>query len=68
MTKFYNQTRRHLLMSSASTIALACLASFQKTIFAQAAVDVVKPLPPYVAWKDPKSVIIHSSTTIETKR
>ncbi|MBC7619743.1 MAG: sulfite oxidase [Candidatus Saccharibacteria bacterium] len=27
-----------------------------------------KPLPTYVGWKDPASVIVHSSTTIETKR
>ena len=42
--------------------------AFEKTIFAQTAAEVIKPLPPYVAWKDPKSVIILSSTTIETKR
>jgi len=68
MTKFYNQTRRKLLISSASSAVIAGLAGFQKTIFAQAASEVVKPLPTYVAWKDPKSLIIHSSTTIETKR
>jgi sulfite dehydrogenase len=44
------------------------LPAFEKTIFAQTAAEVIKPLPPYVAWKDPKSVIILSSTTIETKR
>ena len=55
MTKFYNQTRRNILLSSASSVALAGLAGFQKTIFAQTASEAVKPLPPYVAWKDPKS-------------
>lgn len=28
----------------------------------------VRPLPPYVAWKDAGSLIVHSATTIETKR
>ena len=27
-----------------------------------------KPLPAYVAWKDPGSLIVHSATTIETRR
>lgn len=27
-----------------------------------------KPLPAFVSWKDPASVIVHSATTIETKR
>jgi sulfite dehydrogenase len=27
-----------------------------------------KPLPPYVSWKDPGSLIVHSGTTIETRR
>jgi len=68
MTKLDNLTRRNLLIGSAGSIAIAGLASFHKTIFAQAASEVIKPLPPYVAWKDPKNFIVHSSTTIETKR
>lgn len=68
MTKLYNQTRRNLLIGSAGSVAIAGLASFHKTVFAQAAAEVIKPLPPYVAWKDPKNFIVHSSTTIETKR
>jgi len=68
MSKLDNHTRRHLLIGSAGSVAIAGLASFHKTIFAQAAAEVIKPLPPYVAWKDPKNFIVHSSTTIETKR
>jgi sulfite dehydrogenase len=68
MTKLDNHSRRNLLIGSAGSIAIAGLASFHKTIFAQAATEVIKPLPPYVAWKDPKNFIVHSSTTIETKR
>jgi sulfite dehydrogenase len=68
MTKLYNRTRRNLLIGSAGSVVIAGLASFHKTVFAQAAAEVIKPLPPYVAWKDPKNFIVHSSTTIETKR
>lgn len=68
MTKLYNHGRRNLLIGSAGSVVIAGLASFHKTIFAQAAAEVIKPLPPYVAWKDPKNFIVHSSTTIETKR
>jgi sulfite dehydrogenase len=68
MTKLDNLTRRNLLIGSAGSIAIAGLSSFHKTVFAQAASEVIKPLPPYVAWKDPKNFIVHSSTTIETKR
>ena len=68
MKKFHNPSRRSLLIGSASSVAIAGIAGFQKTIFAQATSEVIKPLPPYVAWKDPKSLIIHSSTTMETKR
>lgn len=68
MTKLYSPTRRNLLIGSAGSIVIAGLAGFHKTVFAQAAAEVVKPLPPYVAWKDPKNFIVHSSTTIETKR
>jgi sulfite oxidase len=35
---------------------------------ASAAATAVRPLPAYVAWKDPSAVIVHSATTIETKR
>jgi len=68
MTKLYNLTRRNLLIGSAGSVVIAGLAGFHKTVFAQAAAEVIKPLPPYVAWKDPKNFIVHSSTTIETKR
>jgi len=68
MTKLYNHSRRNLLIGSAGSVVIAGLASFHKTIFALAAAEVIKPLPPYVAWKDPKNFIVHSSTTIETKR
>lgn len=58
--------RRHLLAGSASALAAAGLATFARGAMAQTAAP--KPLPAYVSWKDPASLIVHSGTTIETKR
>ena len=55
--------RRHLLAGSASALAAMGLASWSTGAAAQA-----KTLPAYVAWKDANSTIVHSATTIETKR
>lgn len=60
--------RRHMLTRSASALAAVGLASWTRGVIAQADATAVKPLPAYVGWKDPASVIVHSSTTIETKR
>ena len=56
--------RRHLLAGSASALAAAGLGSWSDGALAQAA----KPLPDYAAWKDANALIVHTSTTIETKR
>ncbi len=59
-------SRRKLLAGSASAAAAAAaaaLGAWSKTASAQA-----KPLPGYVSWKDANSVIVHSGTTIETRR
>ena len=58
--------RRQLLAGSASALAAAGLASFSRGAIAQAA--PAKPLPASVSWKNPASVIVHSGTTVETKR
>ena len=58
--------RRHLLVGSASAMAITGLASFSRDAMAQTSAP--KPLPAYVNWKDADSVIVHSTTTIETKR
>ena len=55
--------RRHLLAGSAGALAAAGLGSWTTGASAQ-----TKPLPPYAAWKDADSVIVHSSSTIETRR
>ncbi|WP_428422761.1 sulfite oxidase [Methylibium sp.] len=67
--------RRHMLAGSGAALAAAGLASWSRG--AGAAGDTPapvptgaapKPLPAYVSWKDPGSLIVHSGTTIETKR
>ena len=35
---------------------------------AKPAAAAAKPLPPYAAWKDADSVIVHTPNTIETRR
>ncbi|MDC8785223.1 SorT family sulfite dehydrogenase catalytic subunit [Roseateles koreensis] len=69
------RARRQLLAGSASALAAAGLASFTRSAQAQMASapaanlpPVPKPFPPYVSWKDTNAMILHSSTTIETKR
>lgn len=60
--------RRRLLAGSASALAAAGLASFQGQAMAQAAAPAAKPLPGYAGFKNADAVIVHSSTTIETRR
>lgn len=63
--------RRHLLSGSAA-LAAAGLAGWSRGAVAAdppvPAAAAPKPLPPYASWKDPASLIVHSSTTIETRR
>ena len=58
--------RRHLLAGSAAALAAAGLATWSGRAAAQAA--AAKPLPAYAAWKDANSLIVHSTSTLETKR
>ncbi|NMM81830.1 sulfite oxidase [Acidovorax sp. SRB_14] len=58
--------RRRLLTGTASALAAAGLATWANGAAAQAA--AAKPLPAYLGWKDAGSVIVHSSTTLETRR
>nr|WP_194273967.1 sulfite oxidase [Variovorax paradoxus] len=55
--------RRHLLAGSAGAWAATGLAGWTGQAAAQA-----KPLPALVAWKDAGSVIVHSASTLETRR
>jgi len=65
--------RRQLLAGTAGALAGSGLIGFAGEAAAQAAAPAAapgaaRPLPAYVAWKDPHAVIVHSATTIETKR
>ena len=67
--------RRRMLAGSAAAFAAAGLAGWSRGAAAAgetpapaAAAAAPKPLPPYVSWKDPASLIVHSGTTIETRR
>src|SRR5690606_34591535 len=61
-----NPQRRHLLAGSAAALAAAGMGGIHRTAAAQA--STAKPLPPYVAWKNPEAMIVHSTNTVETKR
>ena len=66
-------SRRRMLAAGSGALAVAGLAgaarvAAQTTPAAPAAASQAKPLPAYVAWKDAESMIVHSPTTIETKR
>lgn len=61
-----NLPRRHLLSASAAALSAAGLASWSGRAAAQAA--AAKPLPAYAGWKSPEALIVHSSSTMETRR
>ncbi|MBC7939799.1 MAG: sulfite oxidase [Chitinophagaceae bacterium] len=71
-----SRPRRHLLAGTAAVLASAGVAGWSRDAAAQAAATAPasssaiapKPLPPYVNWKDANSLIVHTGTTIETKR
>lgn len=69
-----NLARRRLLAGSAGALAAAGMGATglargsSATPAAPSATPAAKPLPPYAAWKDPDSVIVHSANTIETRR
>src|SRR5512144_253745 len=63
--------RRQLLAGGAGALAGSGLIGLAGEAGAQASAPAAtgpRPLPSYVAWKDPGAVIVHSATTIETKR
>ena len=64
-----SQSRRDLLKSSVGTFVAVGLAGIQGEALAQAsAAPAPKPLPGYAGWKDAGALIVHSNTTIETRR
>jgi len=64
-------SRRRLIATGPGALAIVGLTGAPR-VAAQAAAPVApaqaKPLPAYVAWKDADSLIVHTPTTIETKR
>lgn len=58
-----DHSRRRLLAGGAGLFTASALGSFVHPAWAQA-----KPLPQYVAWKIPENLIVHSPTTLETRR
>lgn len=71
LNQLANPLRRHLLAGSAAAAAAAGLAGFSKSALAEAVANTIpgaKPLPAYVSWKDQNSMIVHSASTVETKR
>ncbi len=73
MTSPTDLSRRRMLVAGSGALAAAGLAGAsrvgaQTTPAAPAAASQAKPLPAYVAWKDADSLIVHTPTTIETKR
>jgi len=57
--------RRHILRGSAAALSALGLAGWAGLARAQA---TVKALPAYAAWKSSGAMIIHSSSTLETRR
>lgn len=58
--------RRHFIIAAGSA---GVLATMPETIGVPSALaQEAKPLPPYVSWKNPDAMIVHSSNTLETRR
>jgi len=61
--------RRHMLVGSAAALSALGLAGWTGSARAQqAAAPAAKPLPAYAGWKSPDALIVHSSSTLETRR
>ena len=61
----FSRARREVLIGGAGALVAASVPGLAHAGEAAAA---PKPLPAYVAWKDPASLIIHSTSTLETRR
>mgnify|MGYP006184266235 CR=1 FL=1 len=60
--------RRHMLAGSAAALSALGLAGWAGGARAQQAAAAAKPLPAYAGWKSPDALIVHSSSTLETRR
>ncbi len=73
MEELRNAGRRRMLASTGGIMALAGLGGIARADTGgadpgAATGPAVKPLPDYASWKNPDTLIVHSSNTIETKR
>src|SRR5262245_13876250 len=71
MSKTTDLSRRQMLAATSSALAAAGLTGVSRVAAqtpAPAAASQAKPLPAYVSFKNPDAVIVHTPTTIETKR
>ena len=69
MTHSTTLPRRHLLAGSAAALGALGLAGWTGNARAQAAAaPAAKPLPAYAGWKTPEALIVHSTSTLETRR
>ena len=59
--------RRHMLAGSAAALSALGLAGWTGVARAQAAATP-KPLPGYAGWKSANALIVHSGSTLETRR
>ncbi|MPZ37087.1 MAG: molybdopterin-dependent oxidoreductase [Rhizobiales bacterium] len=66
MTSAPHLHRRHFIIAAGTAGVLAT--SRDGGLVSAVQAKEAKALPPYVAWKDPQAVIVHSTNTIETKR
>jgi sulfite dehydrogenase len=66
-TKHPEWSRRTVLQGGASALVGANLAGAAESTKAPEPV-AARALPAYVAWKDPAALIVHTSSTIETRR
>ena len=67
--KIENLPRRQMLASTAGVLAAGSVAGWSAGASAQTAPAAgPRPLPAYVAWKDPSAMIVHTGNTVETRR
>lgn len=60
--------RRRFLASTTGVAIGAAVAGKSALAQTVAATPAARPLPPFVGWKDASALIVHSGTTIETRR
>jgi sulfite oxidase len=66
MEKTSDLSRRHFIIAGVG--AAGVLATNPELALISPAHAQDKPLPKYVAWKNPKAMIVHSNNTLETRR